>query len=371
MQVSWTIIAITTCLLLLVLWRSQVPSVFVGLEGEKLAQPNSTILHQHPRTSPILQPSAPLVVEHLARVENITLPEDFWSTETHVRNVEIKKLPKDVRSTKPKSGVVSVTYLPDDVLKTDPTPQVNPNIVRARRCETVNAPQPKCNHSSKQPLRIACVGDSLTFHHRHGSAYPVHLQQYMSELHPNASVFGFGKASSTAMVNTDRPYTKTSAWPLVLEWEPHIVVMLFGINDSKKRNWVRAGGAQQFYQELLGLVNTFRNLRTAPDVIIGEPYRGYKEYAEVQWPLVTGTINSIIRRVACEERLPLFSLVTPFFKGRFTLTNGVHPTERGRQVMAQIVGDTIRNCLAGMEPPPMMRSQCLQFKGWSPSECYN
>ena len=42
--------------------------------------------------------------------------------------------------------------------------------------------------------------------------------------------------------------------------------------------------------------------------------RGYKEYAEVQWPLVTGTINSIIRRVACEERLPLFSLVNPFFK---------------------------------------------------------
>lgn len=168
MQASWTTIAIVICLLLLVLWRSKVPSGFVALEGQKLAQPNSTVVHQRPRTSPILQPSGPLVVEHLGNLGNTTLSENVWSTKTRVGNVEITMLPKDVGSPKPKAGVVSVTYLPDDVLKTDPIPQANPAIVRARRCDIANSAQPKCTHSSERPLRIACVGDSLTFHHRHG-----------------------------------------------------------------------------------------------------------------------------------------------------------------------------------------------------------
>eukprot|EP00667_Euglena_gracilis_P019537 EG_transcript_20954 len=200
--------------------------------------------------------------------------------------------------------------------------------------------QPAC-HNRGNTLRIACVGDSLTSHHRHGQAYPWHMERYLRPLLPgvNLTVGNFGKASATAMLNTDRPYTQCSDWPRLAEFQPQLVVVLLGINDSKRRNWLRAGGAKQFYEELKALVLGFRN--NSADVVLGQPYRGYKEYAEIQWNLVFGTVNPLIRRIACELQLPLFALAPVIGKNKFTFTDGVHPTEKGRMAMGRLVADTV------------------------------
>eukprot|EP00668_Euglena_longa_P035264 GGOE01045305.1.p1 GENE.GGOE01045305.1~~GGOE01045305.1.p1 ORF type:complete len:291 (+),score=46.94 GGOE01045305.1:332-1204(+) len=220
--------------------------------------------------------------------------------------------------------------------------------------------QPACQNRGTAWLRIACVGDSLTAHHRHGQAYPWHMERYLRQLLPNVTVGNFGKASATAMLNTDRPYVQSSDWPRLAEFQPQIVVVLLGINDSKRRNWLRAGGAKQFYEELRTLVLGFKN--KSIDVVLGQPYRGYKEYAEIQWNIVMGTVNPLIRQIACELHLPLFALAPIIAKSKFTYTDGVHPTEKGRMAMGRLVADTIQSCLRGRSV--FRPATCGDFRGW-------
>eukprot|EP00667_Euglena_gracilis_P012147 EG_transcript_12459 len=244
-----------------------------------------------------------------------------------------------------------------------PTAEVHPQPAPGQLPVCEAGMQPACRHRGAGSLRIACVGDSLTAYHHQGQAYPWHLEQYLRPVLPNVTVGNFGLPSSTAMLNTDRPYVQSKDWTRMLAFKPQLVVLLFGLNDSKRRNWLRAGGAKQFYRELRALVLNFQ--KDEVDVVIGQPYRSFKENTEIQWDTVTKYVNPMVRRLACERRLPLFSLPAVIGgKGKYSLTDGVHPTEKGRTAMGRLVADTVLACLRGRPVVAPGPGKCLDFHSW-------
>ncbi|MES2201365.1 MAG: GDSL-type esterase/lipase family protein, partial [candidate division FCPU426 bacterium] len=114
------------------------------------------------------------------------------------------------------------------------------------------------------PLKVACVGDSIT----QGSgyslsvAYPTQLQTLLGS---RFIVHNYGVSGKTMMHNADYPYWSTTAYTNSKSWLPDIVVIMLGTNDSKPYNWVYQS---EFVADAEELVNIYKNLPSHPRVYI-------------------------------------------------------------------------------------------------------
>lgn len=88
-------------------------------------------------------------------------------------------------------------------------------------------------------IRVACVGDSITFgtkiEDRMHRSYPAQLGVLLGE---GYEVKNFGRPGATLLQHGHRPYIKTKAFRAALAFEPEIVIIKLGTNDSIARNWV-------------------------------------------------------------------------------------------------------------------------------------
>ena len=109
--------------------------------------------------------------------------------------------------------------------------------------------------SASAPLRVACVGDSLTrgdalhelphwqrvpahrlvkpFHVelRSRGNYPALLQRLIQR--DDVVVRNFGHGGSTACNATELPYAGTREYRRVTRWAPQVAVVMLGTNDAK------------------------------------------------------------------------------------------------------------------------------------------
>lgn len=85
------------------------------------------------------------------------------------------------------------------------------------------------------PIRLACVGDSIT--QGDGLAaddsYPSQLQALLGE---EWKVGNFGVSGRTLLKKGDHPYWTESAYQKALEFEPDVVIIMLGTNDTKEHN---------------------------------------------------------------------------------------------------------------------------------------
>ena len=91
----------------------------------------------------------------------------------------------------------------------------------------------------KDAVRVACVGNSITYGARiknqsHDS-YPAVLGRLLGDKY---WVKNFGVSARTMLNKGDHPYMKEQAYQQALAFNPNIVVIKLGTNDSKSFNWV-------------------------------------------------------------------------------------------------------------------------------------
>lgn len=92
--------------------------------------------------------------------------------------------------------------------------------------------------SNNVPLRIACIGNSVTYgfglHDRETECYPSQLQKILGS---NFVVANFGMNGATLLSKGHRPYIQSEAYRKALAYKPDIVVIDLGWNDTDPRNW--------------------------------------------------------------------------------------------------------------------------------------
>src|SRR5438270_834071 len=84
------------------------------------------------------------------------------------------------------------------------------------------------------PIKVACVGDSIT----QGSGlqentYPLQLQRMLGS---NYEVRNFGVGGATLLEQGDKPYIQQKLYQDSLAFQPDVVVIMLGTNDSKPQN---------------------------------------------------------------------------------------------------------------------------------------
>ena len=193
--------------------------------------------------------------------------------------------------------------------------------------------------------RIACVGDSITWGftivNRRKYSYPALLQQ---RLGADYEIRNFGQNDAAARFDADTPYVKKRVYQESLAWNPDVVLLMLGSNDTKKRNW----DPKIFRRDYKRIVESYLKLSSQPRVILIAPIQIFQPMHIPVLGLYTETMENgvrpAIREIAAEMGLELVDLVNLFTDSKYMM-DGVHPQREGARMMEEAIYNEIRGIL--------------------------
>lgn len=122
----------------------------------------------------------------------------------------------------------------------------------------------------KKEVKIACVGDSLTYgmgvEDREENCYPMVLQNLLGT--DSYTIGNFGVNGATLQKEGDQPYWEEKRYEQSVSFEPDIVVLMLGTNDTKEENWK---SSEAFRKDYEALIEEYEKLDTKPKLILLTP----------------------------------------------------------------------------------------------------
>jgi len=181
------------------------------------------------------------------------------------------------------------------------------------------------------PIRVACVGDSITEGGLTdpGKSYPDQLQGILGG---KWLVKNFGVGGRTLLKEGDQPYWKEGAFKAAHDFLPDAVIIMLGTNDTKPQNWVHSG---EFYNNYKDLIKSFKNLSSKPRVFICRPNPVFgRDPSGINEPNVEVEIP-IIDKLAADENVSVIDMHAALAGKPEMSKDGVHPTNEGAGLMAK------------------------------------
>lgn len=184
-------------------------------------------------------------------------------------------------------------------------------------------------------IRVACVGNSITFgagiKDRDKDSYPSVLGQMLGD---GYDVRNFGVSARTMLNNGDHPYMKEQQYQDALAFNPDIVVIKLGTNDSKPQNWVHKN---EYKHDTEILVNSFKNLPSHPQIYLCYPAKSYSLKWGINDSIIVNDIIPYLTEVAEECGAKIINLHTPTSNMKENFPDEIHPNEAGAKILAKEV----------------------------------
>lgn len=218
------------------------------------------------------------------------------------------------------------------------------------------------NTPKPDAIRVACVGNSITDGHGIEMApqygYPALLQKKLGD---GYWVKNFGVSGRTLLNNGDYPYMKETAWKDAQAFNPDIVIIKLGTNDSKPQNWKYAA---EFKKDLQQMITTLcpqlaqpakkkgkktkkaslneGGMEQTPKIFLCTPIPAFKSSWDINENIIKNEIIPIEQEVAREYGLQVIDLHTLFADGEeMVQPDGIHPNEKGVQSMANAIAEAL------------------------------
>jgi lysophospholipase L1-like esterase len=208
-------------------------------------------------------------------------------------------------------------------------------------CSVVGPANPIREEDYRETIRVACVGDSITYgariHFRYHNAYPAQLGQLLGE---KWNVRNFGVTRATLLKKGDRPYWEEPAFTSAQELQPHVVIIMLGTNDTKPQNWVHA---REFVADYVELIRTFAELESRPRIWICYPVPAFSARSGIRDSVINPEVLSKIDQVAARTGCPIIDLYRPLSNKPRLFSDRVHPNAAG----AREIATTIYTALTG------------------------
>tara|TARA_B100002052_G_scaffold250998_1_gene238865 strand:+ start:1375 stop:2037 length:663 start_codon:yes stop_codon:yes gene_type:complete len=180
-------------------------------------------------------------------------------------------------------------------------------------------------------IRVACVGDSITagVGAARGKSYPAQLGQLLGD---RWEVRNFGNSGSTLLNKGNKPYQKQKQFSGALAYNPQVVIIMLGTNDTKPNNWKLK---DQFVADYLDLLGHFSKLEAKPRIFVcyavpvpGKGNFGINE-AGVQEQ------RPMIAKIAKQAEVGVIDMHAALADRPETLPDRVHPNTEGAGLMAK------------------------------------
>ena len=204
---------------------------------------------------------------------------------------------------------------------------------------------------NSEKIRVACVGNSVTFgariEDREENCYPAQLQDLLGNKY---EVGNFGKSGATLLTKGHRPYIQQQEFKEALKFNPHVVVIHLGLNDTDPRNWPNY--RDEFTKDYFALIDSFNinSTNINPEIWICKMtpiFHGHPRFK-------SGTrdwfwqIQEKIRVVAKTKQTGLIDLHIPLYSHPDLFPDNVHPNEKGAKIIAETVYSELTGDFGGL-----------------------
>ena len=200
--------------------------------------------------------------------------------------------------------------------------------------------KPKVNVTSKK-IKVACVGDSITFgfgvSNWKENNYPHSLNKLLGESY---DVANFGDCGRTALKDSSFPYPKSKTYLSSLNYNPEIVIIMLGTNDTRERDWKGKDIFKEQYEEL---INSYKALNSVKKIYICTPIPAYKNIHQVRPQIIQDEIYSAVKELAQKLNLTLIDTNQAFLNKPKLLMDGVHPNKEGASLLATTIFNSLKN----------------------------
>ena len=191
----------------------------------------------------------------------------------------------------------------------------------------------------KDAVRVACIGNSITFgagiRNRSRDSYPSVLARMLGD---NYWVKNFGVSARTMLNKGDHPYMNEPAYKNALAFNPNIVVIKLGTNDSKSFNWKYKA---DFMKDAQTMIDAFKVLPSQPKIYLCYPSKAYLTGDGINDDIISKEIIPMIKKLAKKNNLSVIDLHTAMDGMPELFPDRIHPNEKGAQVMAKAVYQSI------------------------------
>ena len=191
----------------------------------------------------------------------------------------------------------------------------------------------------KKTIKVACVGNSITegsgLKNPQQESYPSVLSDLLGEEY---EVRNFGYSGRTLLNKGDRPYMKEDRYRNALAFNPDIVTIKLGTNDSKPQNWQYK---DEFKKDLETMVTAFQELPSKPEIYLCLPAPSVAVTWGINDSIVYNEVIPYIREVAASKNTHLIDLYTPLKPYPEYFPDNVHPNAEGAKRIAEVIYETL------------------------------
>ncbi|MCR4995340.1 MAG: sialate O-acetylesterase [Bacteroidales bacterium] len=241
---------------------------------------------------------------------------------------------------------------------------------------TATAAPRKSKKHIAQPVRVACVGNSVTYGYglrdRDHEAYPVRLQAMLDNTYGSGQydVRNFGHSGATLLYKGHRPYVGLPEFGQAMDFKADWVVIHLGLNDTDPRNW--PDWKEEFIPNYRALIDSFRVANPEARILVCLMTPIFDRHPRFQsgtrdWH---GQIQEAIREVAEGAHAQLVDLYTPLHSRPDLFPDALHPNPEGALILAQTVYGALTGDHGGLRLPVvygkgmvMQRGEPLTLRG--------
>ena len=200
--------------------------------------------------------------------------------------------------------------------------------------------------------RVACVGDSITRGVGSSNINMSYPSRLGSELGGKYLVGNFGHdgayinmhhTANTALNEQDLSYIRLSEYEKALDFNPNVVIIMFGTNDSKQNVW----DSESFKAGLETIVRRFKALESKPVIYLMIPPTVEDSYYSRLYLIQTETLKEevpkIVREVAREVDVHLIDLRELYDMSKGLVSRDrIHPSDEGYRVMTDYIHNHLK-----------------------------
>lgn len=196
-----------------------------------------------------------------------------------------------------------------------------------------------CALQKKKVIKIACIGDSITYGHGiedlENNTYPAYLGKLLGD---GYEVKNFGVCGATCLKKGDLPYWDQPEYKRALEFQPDVVVMMLGTNDSKPQNWFHS---LEFGSDYTALIDEFKALRSSPKFWICNPPPAFNTRWNISDSVISLHIIPEVEKIAKLKNIHVIDF-NKFFTDKVAFfPDMIHPDTVATKLMAEEVANAL------------------------------
>lgn len=202
---------------------------------------------------------------------------------------------------------------------------------------------PKIMKIGSGPIRVSCVGDSITF----GQGVFMHRKQwsyqaFLSELlGPEYTFFNYGLSNRTLLPVGNDYYFKEEIGKTAWNTKADILIFMLGTNDSKQILWDEA----RFEKEYMKVVEHYKQMQCFKQIYIMIPPKVFDARPGKKGCntfVIEKNVAPIVRRVALACGVNLIDLYALTRNHSEWFPDKLHPNKEGNQAIAREIAKHIQ-----------------------------